>query len=357
VTDTTPKPRLTELAKTAGCAAKVAQIDLLAALRHLPRAQDPRLVVGPETGDDAAVLLLRDDLALVETVDIFTPIVDDPRDYGRIAAANALSDVYAMGATPLSALSFAAWPMDVLGPDMLGEVFQGAAAVCQQAGIAIAGGHSIVDAEPKFGLFVTGSAHPSEIVTNAGAQPGDVLVLTKPIGTGILVTAVKRGLLDPDALKPAIDAMTTLNRGAAAAMREARAHAATDVTGFGLLGHLGNVLRASSAQSGLDLGARLLANNVPLLDRVADFAANGTCPGGTRRNLEFAAPLTRFSEDLPDHVRLLLADAQTSGGLLIAVPPARLDTLLAALAHHDVETRAVIGEVLELDEPAEIAVL
>ena len=175
---------LTKLAKTAGCAAKIAQADLHAALSHLPPANDPRLLVGLDTGDDAAVIRLSDELALVETVDIFTPIVDDPYDYGRIAATNALSDIYAMGATPLSALSFVAWPVATLGTEPLGRVLAGAAAVCQSAGIVIAGGHSIVDEEPKFGLFVSGLCHPERIVTNAGARPGDALVLTKRLGTG-----------------------------------------------------------------------------------------------------------------------------------------------------------------------------
>lgn len=348
---------LTSLAATAGCAAKIAQVDLHRALAHLPAIKDPHLLVGHSTSDDAAVYLLGDDLALIETVDIFTPIVDDPREYGRIAAANALSDVYAMGARPISALSFVAWPVEKLGTDTLGQVLAGAAEICAEAGIVIAGGHSIVDDEPKFGLFVNGLAHPQRVVTNAGAQPGDVLVLTKPLGTGVLTTAVKRGKMTAESLAPAIESMTTLNRAAAEAMVAVGVHAATDVTGFGLLGHLGNLLRASSAVTGLPLGARLTFDRVPLFDKVLDLAEAGACPGGTKRNLAFAAPLTRFSDDLAEHQRLLLADAQTSGGLLIAVPPERLDALLAALAQRDVSVRAVIGEVLVLDEPGEIAVL
>ena len=350
-------PRLTQYAQSAGCAAKIAQVDLLAALAHLPHRADARVLVGLDTGDDAAVIRLTDDLALVETVDIFTPIVDDAFDFGRIAAANALSDVYAMGARPLSALSFAAWPVATLGADLLGRVLQGAAQVCASAGISIVGGHSIMDQEPKFGLFVTGLVAPDRIITNAGARPGDVLVLTKPLGTGILTTAAKKGLVSAEDLKPVIDAMTTLNRAASEAMVETGVHAATDITGFGLLGHLGVLLQASSAAYGSPLGARIDARAVPMFDRVDGLAAQGICPGGSRKNLEFAAPKTRFSEDLPEHLHLLLADAQTSGGLLIAVAPDRLDTLLAALAHVDVLARAVIGEVMQLDEPGEIAVL
>jgi selenide, water dikinase len=254
--ESTP-PRLTELARFAGCAAKISQSDLHAALSGLPVAADPRVLVGHDTSDDAAVIRLRNDLALVETVDIFPPIVDDPFDYGRIAATNALSDIYAMGATPLNALSFVAWPVDTLGTAPLRQVLDGAAAICTEAGIAISGGHSIVDEEPKFGLFVTGTVHPDRIVSNAGARPGDALVLTKPIGTGVLTTAVKRNAAPESVLAAAIKSMTTLNRHAAEAMVAARATAGTDITGFGLLGHLGNMLRASSAAAGRPIGARL----------------------------------------------------------------------------------------------------
>ncbi len=355
-TAVTPAP-LTSLSATAGCAAKIAQVDLIAALAHLPPAADPRLLIGAATGDDAAVFRLTEDLALIETVDIFTPIVDNAYDYGRIAAANALSDIYAMGGRPISALSFVAWPVESHGTDMLGQVFRGAAEVCAQAGIVIGGGHSIVDKEPKFGLFVTGLCHPERIVANSGARPGDVLVLTKAIGTGILTTAVKRGKLLESDLSAAIASMTTLNAAACEAMVEVGVHACTDVTGFGLLGHLGNLLRASSAQWGKALGARIDVASVPVLDLAMDALIDGACPGGTRRNLAFAAPNVRFSADLSESMQLLLADAQTSGGLLIAVPPERLDALLGALAHRDVAVRAVIGEVLRTDDVGEIAVV
>jgi selenide,water dikinase len=333
--------KLTELARTAGCAAKIAQVDLRAALAHLPAHRDPRVLVGIDTGDDAAVVKLTDELALVETVDIFTPIVDDPYDYGRIAAANALSDIYAMGARPLSALSFIAWPMSTLGPELLGRVLEGAAAVCKEAGIAIAGGHSIVDEEPKFGLFVSGLVHPDRAITNDRAKPGDVLFLTKPIGTGVLTTAVKRGHMTAAELAPAVASMTMLNRAAAEAMVEVGVHAATDVTGFGLLGHLGNIVRASH------VGAHVVAARVPMFDRVVELAERDVCPGGSKRNLAFAAPTTSFAPSVPPHVQLLLADAQTSGGLLIAVAPDRADALDAALAKHGVLVRARIGEITD----------
>jgi selenide,water dikinase len=325
-------------------------------LAALPVGGDPRVLVGHGTGDDAAVVRLSDDLALVENVDIFPPIVDDPYDYGRIAAANALSDIYAMGARPLNALSFIAWPIDTLGSASLAPVLTGASAICAEAGIAISGGHSIIDEEPKFGLFVTGTVHPQRIITNAGARTGDVLVLTKPIGTGVLTTAAKRGRLPEGGLAAAVRSMATLNRAAAEAMVEAGASAATDVTGFGLLGHLGNVLRASSAQAGAALGAALTYARVPLFDGVEEYLAAGLCPGGTRRNLDFCAPLTRFPQNFDEPRRLLLADAQTSGGLLIAIEEGRVQGLLDGLAARGVAIRAVIGRIEPADLPGRITI-
>ncbi len=352
-----PLPPLTSLSATAGCAAKIAQVDLVAALATLPARQDGRLLIGYDTSDDAAVFRLTPELALVETVDIFTPIVDDPFDYGRIAAANALSDVYAMGAKPISALSFVAWPMADLGPAGLSRILQGAQAICDQAGIVIAGGHSIVDKEPKFGLFVTGLVHPDRVVANDGAKPGDLLVLTKALGTGVLTTARKRGVISDEDLGEAVASMTTLNAGAAEAMVETGVSACTDVTGFGLLGHLANMLRASSRRYGDALGARLTFERMPWMHQVRGLAAQGLCPGGSKRNLTYASKNTTFSADLTEADRLLMADAQTSGGLLIAVPPAHADTLLLALARHGVETRAIIGEIALTDLPGAIAVL
>ena len=349
-------PRLTELARFAGCAAKISQADLHKALAGLPVASDPRVLVGHDTSDDAAIIKLRDDLALVETVDIFPPIVDDAYDYGRIAATNALSDIYAMGATPLNALSFVAWPVDTLGTAPLRQVLDGAAAICKEAGIAISGGHSIVDEEPKFGLFVTGTIDPRRIVSNAGARPGDALVLTKPIGTGVLTTAVKRNAAPESVLADAIRSMTTLNRDAAEAMNAADAHAATDITGFGLLGHLGNMLRASSkAGRHADRREALLRCRAGVR-RVTGFLKDGLCPGGTKRNLEYAAPNARFADSLTEPQRLLLADAQTSGGLLIAVPQDKLAGLVADLKKRGTLAAAVIGSVTAADKPGVIEV-
>ena len=347
---------LTQLARAAGCAAKIGQADLRAALSGLPVADDPRVLVGHNTSDDAAVVRLTGDLALVETVDVFPPIVDDPYDYGRIAAVNALSDIYAMGAAPLNALSLVAWPVEQLGLAPLTAVFEGAAAACAEAGIAISGGHSIVDEEPKFGLFVTGLVHPDAMVTNAGARPGDVLVLTKKIGTGVMTTAAKRGHLSRDGLAEAVASMAALNRAAADAMIAAGVGAATDITGFGLLGHLGNLLRASGAAMGGPLGARLDYARVPLFDGVEAMLEDGLCPGGTRRNLDHAAPDVDFSDALDEPRRLLLADAQTSGGLLMAVADSNLDALLDGLGERGVPVRAVIGRLEETDRPGRITV-
>jgi selenide,water dikinase len=325
-------------------------------LSRLPVADDPRILVGHDTSDDAAVIRLGDDLALVETVDIFPPIVDDPFDYGRIAATNALSDIYAMGAVPLNALSFVAWPVDQLGLAPLARVFEGAAAICAEAGIAISGGHSIIDEEPKFGLFVTGTVRPDALVTNAGARPGDVLVLTKKIGTGIMTTAAKRGRLSRDGLAEAVESMASLNRAAAEAMPAADVRAATDITGFGLLGHLGNLLRASSAAAGRPVGARLDYADVPLFDGVEAMLEDGLCPGGTRRNLDHAAPDVTFADALDEPRRLLLADAQTSGGLLMAVAETKLGALLDGLTERGVPVRAVIGRIEDVEAPGLITV-
>jgi selenide,water dikinase len=307
-------------------------------LRHLPAIEDPNVLVDAATRDDAAVYRVAPDRALVATVDFFTPIVDDAASWGAIAAANALSDVYAMGARPLFALNLVAWPRETLPFELLGEVLRGASEVTTRAGCLMLGGHSIDDREPKFGLVVVGEVHPERMLTNAAARPGDRLVLTKPLGTGILTTALKRDLLPESALEPAVHSMTELNQGAARAALEAGVRCATDVTGFGLLGHLGNILAASG------VGARIEFSRLPILSGAVELAARGCVPGGTRRNLE-AAP-AEWADDLGEAERLLVVDAQTSGGLLLAVPPARLELLLAALAREGTPAAAVIGEIL-----------
>jgi selenide,water dikinase len=291
--------------------------------------------------DDAAVFKLSETRALVATVDFFTPIVDDAYHFGAIAAANAFSDVYAMGATPLLALNLVAWPRTPDLLELLGETLRGAADIAAQAGALILGGHSIDDAEPKFGMVALGEVRPEEVITNAGARAGDHLVLTKPIGTGILSTALKRGAITEGDMAAAIRSMETLNAGAAramAALGEA-VHAATDVTGFGLVGHLHNVLAASG------VGARLWADRVPWFDGVRDLAAQGAVPGGTQRNLAAAARYARYDARLADVDKVLLNDAQTSGGLLIAVAPDGTDRLLDALRRAATPAAALIGEL------------
>ena len=350
-------PPLTTLAKSAGCAAKIGQKDLARALAHLPKSNDPKLMVDQSRSDDAAVYRLSDELALVETVDIFPPIVDEPFDYGRIAATNALSDIYAMGGKPISALSFVGWPVEELGVDQLGAVLRGAASICSQAGIAIAGGHSIVDSEPKFGLFVTGLLCPDKIIDNAGARAGDYLVLTKKIGTGVLTTAAKRGYLSASGLDEAVTSMTTLNNAAASVMSSHNVKAATDVTGFGLLGHLSNMLKASSVAAQTALGANLSYSKIPLFEGVESLLEQGLCPNGTRQNLETAAPLTEFSVNISSSQQLLLADAQTSGGLLMSVPEARLEAFLDELQGNPLAKGSVIGQVVRSNEPATIKVV
>jgi selenide,water dikinase len=329
--------RLTELSACAGCASKIPSDVLARVLRNFPKTGDERVLVGFGTSDDAGVFLVRDDLALVQTVDFFTPIVDDPYDYGRIAAANALSDVYAMGGTPITALNIVAFPEN-LDHAILERILAGGAEIALQAGVAIVGGHSIKSDEPKYGMAVTGTVDPRNIVTNAGARPGDILLLTKPIGTGILTTALKRGAIDSQQLADAIAWMTRLNRSACTAMLAAHAHAATDVTGFGLLGHAGEMARASGVQIVID------ARAVPLMPRVLDLIAGDAIPGGTRTNAESHAAFTTFDASVAPETRIALSDAQTSGGLLIAVAPETVDTLMADLRAGDA-LDAVVGEV------------
>jgi selenide,water dikinase len=308
-------------------------------LRHVPTLTDPRILVDASTRDDAAVYRLAPDRALVATVDFFTPIVDDAYDFGRIAAANAFSDVYAMGATPLLALNLVGWPRGNLPLELLGEVLRGGQEIARQAGAFVLGGHSVDDPEPKYGMVAIGEAHPDRIVTLSRARPGDVLVLTKPIGTGILTTALKRDLLTAADLTAAVESMTTLNAGAARAMLAVGVDAATDVTGFGLLGHLHNMLVASGVAAELDSAA------VPLLPQAAELAARGAVPGGTQRNRDALAAHVSFAPGVDEVTRVLLHDAQTSGGLLLAVPVERVDALLTALKKEGTPAAACIGRV------------
>ena len=290
------------------------------------------------TADDAGVYRIAPDLALVQTVDVFTPIVDEPYWFGAIAAANALSDVYAMGGTPRLALNIAGFPRAKLPLDVLGEILKGGADKCTEAGVVVIGGHTIDDPEPKFGLAVTGFIHPDRIVTNASARPGDRLVLTKPLGLGVITTGIKQERTSRSTIEEAIRLMATLNRDASRAMTEVGVSAATDVTGFGLLGHLHEMTRAAQVK------ARIRLSEVPILEEAWALAREGVIPGGTDRNrtaLEGAVTWDGVGED----GRVLLCDAQTSGGLLMAVPADRLDRLLRALRGGGVPVAAVVGEI------------
>lgn len=290
-------------------------------------------MIGIGTGDDAGVYSLGDGRALVQTVDIFTPIVDSPTDWGRIAAANALSDIYAMGATPLTALQYLAWPRDELPFNLASQVIEGGMDVMAEAGCTVVGGHSIDSPEPTYGFAVSGLAGDGQLITNSGAIPGDVLVLTKPLGIGIITTAIKRGKCPAELGAMATEIMSSLNRDAGAALNEHGAHAATDVTGFGMLGHLRDMLDASG------VGARIIYDQVPVLDGVADLLELGMWAGGSQRNLESIGGLVRT--ELGEGVIRVLADAQTSGGLLAALPPAAVDGYLTS-----VPGSVVIGSIM-----------
>jgi selenide,water dikinase len=307
---------LTSLSHGAGCGCKLSAAQLRPIVADLAPPTDPRVLVAADLADDAGVVALTDTLAIVQTVDFFTPIVDDPYAFGRIAATNALSDIYAMGATQVSALNLVAFPLDVLGPDVLREILRGGADAVAAAGASIVGGHSIDDPEPKYGLAVTGVVDPRAILTNAGGRAGDTLVLTKPLGAGTIATALKRGLASADLVARGIEVMTTLNAHAADQARAARAHALTDVTGFGLLGHTHELAFASGLAAEIDAAA------VPAIEGVLDLLSDERAlAGGSKRNRADADTFTAWADTVPDPLRRLCCDAMTSGGLLAALPP------------------------------------
>src|SRR5262245_9619685 len=331
--------RLTQLAKRAGCAAKQQPGYLLSLLGFLPPITDPNVLVGCATADDAAVYKLSDDLALVLTTDFFTPIVDRPSDFGAIAAANALSDVYAMGATPLTALSIVGYPDHLLPPEVLGEILHAAADKAAEAGIAIVGGHTIKSDEPIFGLAVVGQVSPDRVLSNCKAQAGDVLILTKPLGLGIVTTAAKNGEDTHGEIEDAIRVMRKLNRVASEEFTRCRAHALTDVTGFGLLGHLRNIVAASA------VSARIFFERVPVLPAALEYANAGIAPGGTHANHKFLADWVAYDDDITKEEQLVLCDAQTSGGLLAAVAPDWANEVIASLRNRGVAEATAIGEI------------
>ena len=322
--------------------------DLVQVLSKLPVPHHPDLLVGTDTGDDAAVYQLNEHTALVLTVDFITPITDDPYEFGSIAAANSLSDVYAMGGKPLLALNVVGFPAD-LARDMLGTVLQGGHAKAAEAGCLIVGGHTVDDSEPKYGLSVVGIVEPGKQVANAGAQPGDSLVLTKPIGTGIITTGGKQSKAPPEVLAQAVQTMATLNRAASEAMMIVGVNACTDVTGFGLLGHLRSMVRGSGVSAKVHFG------QVPVLPGTWELLEQGVAPGGTYRNLQSVDDSVQWHHDLTEQQRVLLCDAQTSGGLLISVAGEKLASLLSELEAGGISTRSIVGEITE-GQPGKIQV-
>ena len=325
--------RLTAYAKCAGCAAKLGPGDLTKALSGVPLHTDPRLIVGRDTLDDAGVFVLSDDLALVQTLDFFAPIVDDPYLFGQIAATNALSDVYAMGGQPLTAMNIVGWPAGKLDLAILGQILEGGQDKVKEAGAVVVGGHSIIDEEVKYGLSVTGRVHPKRILTNAGAVAGDQLVLTKAIGTGMLATAMKKGQLSPSAGKALYASMTRLNIQASEVAVRLGSRCATDVTGFSLLGHGLHLANASGVTLAID------RQKVPYLPEAVNLAAGGLRTGGLERNAAYLEPKVQWGASTPTD-RALLMDPQTSGGLLVAVSAKRLEEYLSS-----VEGAVHIGEV------------
>jgi selenide,water dikinase len=335
---------LTQFARCAGCAAKMGPGDLSAVLAPLERRSDPRLLVGRETFDDAGVFQISEELALVQTLDFFAPIVDDPYDFGRVAAANALSDVFAMGGEPLTAMNIVGFPVGQLPLTVLTDILRGGQDAVHEAGAHVVGGHTITDEELKYGLSVTGTVHPRRILTNAAAKPGDVLVLTKSIGTGILSTAAKRGELGPAELAALIGSMTALNAAASRAALAVGVRCATDVTGFGLLGHASHVARASNVT------LCIRSASVPLLPGARASLAAGARTGGAARNESYLEPLVDWGRTTDD-LRALLVDPQTSGGLLVAISPSRVEEYVSrvggAVVVGDVRPRGARAIIVE----------
>lgn len=330
--------KLTEYSQRGGCAAKLGPGDLAGVLKQLPVMVNPNVLVGITTSDDAGVYKLNDSTALVQTVDFFTPIVDDPYLFGQIAAANSLSDIYAMGATPLTALNLVAFPHCKLPGEVLLAILQGGQDKVAEAGAVIIGGHSIADDEPKYGLAVTGLAHPDKVWTNAGAQPGDDLVLTKALGTGILTSAARADLF-PQGVAAATAGMAALNAAAAKVAAGFRVHACTDVTGFGLLGHLYEMAAGSKVAITIDSTA------LPLLPDAAEAAAMGLVPGGAYANRNYLKTVT-FAETVQENIRDICFDPQTSGGLLLAIPGKQAEAFIAALHDAGLAQACLIGQVM-----------
>jgi cysteine desulfurase NifS/selenium donor protein len=331
--------KLTQFTHGLGCACKLRPQDLETVLKNIPHVQNPDILVGTANADDAAVYALDGNKALVQTLDFFTPVVDDPFDFGAIAAANALSDVYAMGAKPLFALNIVGFPSKRLPLTVLEKILQGAQSKATEAGIAVLGGHSVEDTEPKYGMVVSGIIDQDKIYSNEKARLGDVLILTKSIGTGIMATAAKRGLLEEGAYKNMVSLMSELNKTAADVMKNYNVSTCTDVTGFGLLGHLAEITTASKTD------CEVKVSDVPFLPEAVDLAIGGTIPGGTVNNRAYVACNVNYDDAIPEHEQVLLCDAQTSGGLLIAVHPEDAEALKSELLQNGVSTATQIGRL------------
>lgn len=330
--------RLTEQVKAGGCASKISPAVLDRVLSKLPKQVDERVLVGFDTADDAGVYKISDDLALVQTVDFFTPMVDDPYTFGQVAATNALSDVYAMGGTPHTALAMVCFP-ESADLEILEQIMQGGMSKMIEAGCSVVGGHSVKDPEIKFGYAVTGSVHPDKVFKNAAARPGDVLVFTKAIGTGVISTALKRGIAEEAWVAGATRSMTTLNRVAGEVGRRFDVHAATDVTGFGLLGHLREMAL------GAKVGIELESAKVPLLEGALDAVRRGAIPGGLNANRDFVESCAMFNDGIDEDLKTLLFDPQTAGGLVFSLAPDEAGKLEAALRDAGVAYAARIGRV------------
>ena len=309
-------------------------------MRRLTPPDSPNLLVGAASGDDAAVYRLSDERALVVTTDFITPVVDDARDWGRVAAANAVSDIYAMGGTPLLGLNLVCWNTEELSNDLLGDVLLGGQDIAHECGFVVAGGHTVDDPEPKFGMAVVGDVHPDKMLTNAGLRAGQSLLLTKPLGIGIITTAQKRDVVDAATMQAAITSMTTTNAAGAAAAVAAGASGATDVTGFGLLGHAGRMAQESG------VGLEIVVDDVPVIEGAAELAADGVVPGGTGRNLAWIEEWLDIGVGVDDLDVTILADAQTSGGLVFGVDPDQANDVVAGLVA-DGHTAAVIGRAVD----------
>jgi cysteine desulfurase len=333
--------KMTQYTSSLGCACKIRPQELERILKEIPLSENPAILVDLRTSDDAAVYRISENMAIVQTVDFIPPIVDDPYSYGAIAAANALSDIYAMGGKPLFALSIIAFPGKLLPVEVLKEIIKGATDKTAEAEISIIGGHSIEDTEPKFGLVVTGSIDPEKILTNSGARPGDVIVLTKPLGTGILSTGMKKGLTDHNSDNKMIAVMCELNKTSCEVMTRFPVSACTDVTGFGLLGHLREMVKGAGVR------AEIWSGKVPGLPGVTELIAAGIIPGGTLNNLDYVKDVIEWAADVPDPDKFILADAQTSGGLMIMLPEEFAGQFIRELRSNGVQDVVIIGKIME----------